>query len=199
MAEKFSRKWRLPRHFLGSFTCRKARHGTGGFTSPPKEGVLRIFLPEKSDDFGRDWTRELGYRRPLLDHRSRWSTEFKEHNLTSISRWLLNKSFVLETTELLQTNVRQRALHVLSSSADTPNTNRPMHLIFECTFTHLLNMIQRASKIRRKEKVKVAPWNVYAGAEGGRRERYSANLFVRNLGARRDGPSAPRRNHAEGT
>jgi hypothetical protein len=29
------------------------RHGTDGFTSPPKEGVLRIFSPEKSDDFGR--------------------------------------------------------------------------------------------------------------------------------------------------
>jgi hypothetical protein len=24
-----------------------------GFTSPPKEGVLRIFSPEKSDGFGR--------------------------------------------------------------------------------------------------------------------------------------------------
>jgi hypothetical protein len=38
---------------LGFFTCRKARHGTDGFTSPPKEGVLRIFLPEKSDGFGQ--------------------------------------------------------------------------------------------------------------------------------------------------
>jgi hypothetical protein len=38
---------------LGSFTCRKARHGTGGFTSPPKEGMLRIFSPEKSDGIGR--------------------------------------------------------------------------------------------------------------------------------------------------
>jgi hypothetical protein len=37
---------------LGSFTCRKARHGTDGFTSPPKEGELRIFSPEKSDGFG---------------------------------------------------------------------------------------------------------------------------------------------------
>jgi hypothetical protein len=36
---------------LGSFTCRKARHGTDGFTSPPKEGVLRIFSPEKSGGF----------------------------------------------------------------------------------------------------------------------------------------------------
>jgi hypothetical protein len=38
---------------LGSFTCRKVRHGTDGITSPLKEGVLRIFSPEKSDSFGR--------------------------------------------------------------------------------------------------------------------------------------------------
>jgi hypothetical protein len=53
-------KW--PRNFaesatstslLGSFTCRKARYGADRFTSPPKEGVLRIFSPEKSDSFGR--------------------------------------------------------------------------------------------------------------------------------------------------
>ena len=40
------------------------RHGTDRFTSPPKEGSLRIFSPEKSDGFGRVWTRELGYQRP---------------------------------------------------------------------------------------------------------------------------------------
>jgi hypothetical protein len=33
---------------LGSFTYRKARHGTDGFTSPPKEGVLRIFFRPKN-------------------------------------------------------------------------------------------------------------------------------------------------------
>jgi hypothetical protein len=37
---------------LGYFTCRKARHGTDGFTPPLKEGMLRIFSPEKSDGFG---------------------------------------------------------------------------------------------------------------------------------------------------
>jgi hypothetical protein len=37
----------------GSFTCRKARHGTDVFTSLPKEGVLRNLSPEKSDGFGR--------------------------------------------------------------------------------------------------------------------------------------------------
>jgi hypothetical protein len=31
----------------------KLRHGTDGFTSPPKEGVLRIFSPVKSDGSGR--------------------------------------------------------------------------------------------------------------------------------------------------
>jgi hypothetical protein len=30
------------------------RHGTDGFTSPPKEG-----MPEKSEGFGRDRTRDL--------------------------------------------------------------------------------------------------------------------------------------------
>jgi hypothetical protein len=38
-----------------------------------------------------------------------WSTNFKVHNLTSISCWQLNKRFVLETIELLQTNVRQKS------------------------------------------------------------------------------------------
>jgi hypothetical protein len=31
----------------------KLQHGADGFTSPPKEGTLRIFSPEKSDGFGR--------------------------------------------------------------------------------------------------------------------------------------------------
>jgi hypothetical protein len=56
MGEKWPRI--LPRvatstSLLGSFTCRKAQHGIDGFTSPPKEGVLRIFPPKKSDGFGR--------------------------------------------------------------------------------------------------------------------------------------------------
>jgi len=37
---EFCRKWRLPRHV-------NLRHGTDGFTFPPKEGGVRIFSPEK--------------------------------------------------------------------------------------------------------------------------------------------------------
>jgi hypothetical protein len=41
------------------------RHGTDGFTSPPKEGMLWIFSLKKSDDFGRVQTHDLGYQMPL--------------------------------------------------------------------------------------------------------------------------------------
>jgi hypothetical protein len=56
MCEKWPRilpKVATPTSLVGSFTCREVRHGTDCFTSPPKEGVLRIFSPEKSDGFGR--------------------------------------------------------------------------------------------------------------------------------------------------
>jgi hypothetical protein len=64
MADRILQKVATSTSLLGSFTCRKARHGTNGFTSPPKEGVLKIFPPEKSDGFGRVCTRELGYQSP---------------------------------------------------------------------------------------------------------------------------------------
>jgi hypothetical protein len=64
MAEKFSRKWRLPRHFWVLLHAVKHDMGQTALSSPPKEGVLRIFSPEKSDGFGRVWNRELGYQRP---------------------------------------------------------------------------------------------------------------------------------------
>jgi hypothetical protein len=35
------------------------QHGTDGFTSPPKEGMLRILSPEKFYGFGRVRTRDL--------------------------------------------------------------------------------------------------------------------------------------------
>ena len=96
MGEKLP--WILPKvatstSLLGSFTCRKftiysvvaeAVGPTDGFTSPRKKGALRIFSPEKSDGFGRVWTRELGYQRPArspLDHRSREKKIVKWQNL----------------------------------------------------------------------------------------------------------------------
>ena len=62
-ARVFCRKWRLPRHFWVLLHAVNLRHGTDNFTSPPKEGMPRIFLPKKSDGFSRVWTCELGYQR----------------------------------------------------------------------------------------------------------------------------------------
>jgi hypothetical protein len=43
------------------------RHGTDGFTSPPKEGMLRIFSPQKNPTASaRFEPRELGYQRPSM-------------------------------------------------------------------------------------------------------------------------------------
>jgi hypothetical protein len=48
---KFSHKIATSTAFL--LHAAKLRHGADGFTSPPKESMLRIFSPEKSDGFGR--------------------------------------------------------------------------------------------------------------------------------------------------
>jgi hypothetical protein len=42
------------------------RHETDGFTSPPKEGMLWIVSPEKTDGFSRVQTRDLVYQRPAF-------------------------------------------------------------------------------------------------------------------------------------
>jgi len=81
MGEKFPRI--LPRLATSTSLLHAVnlRHGTDGFTSPPKEGALRMFSPEKSDGFDRVWTRELGYQRLVrlpLDHRSRSSPSSAE-------------------------------------------------------------------------------------------------------------------------
>jgi len=72
---EFCRKWRIPRHFWVLLQAVNLRHGTDGFTSPPKEGALRIFF----DGFGRIWNRKIGYQRPArspLDHRNRFWNVF---------------------------------------------------------------------------------------------------------------------------
>jgi hypothetical protein len=48
---KFGLTTRLPRHGRVLLHGTNLRHGTDGFTSPPKEGMLRIF------------SSELGYQR----------------------------------------------------------------------------------------------------------------------------------------
>jgi hypothetical protein len=64
-----SERWNCGREWSGNFAeitpflrhLANLRHGANGFISLPKEGMLRIFSPEKSDGFGRERTLDLGY------------------------------------------------------------------------------------------------------------------------------------------
>jgi hypothetical protein len=62
MAGQFGLRLRLPHHRV-ILHAANLQHGTDGFTSPPKEGMLWIFSLEKSDGFGRVRTRDLGYEK----------------------------------------------------------------------------------------------------------------------------------------
>jgi len=46
-SDKFRLRIRLPRNSRDLLHAANLQHGTDGFTSPPKEGVLRIFSPLK--------------------------------------------------------------------------------------------------------------------------------------------------------
>ena len=65
---------RLPRNSRELLHAASLRHGTDGFTSPPKEGVLRIFSPLKFRRLRpglnpRTWVQKASTL--PLDHRSR--------------------------------------------------------------------------------------------------------------------------------
>jgi len=47
-SDKFSLEYPLPRNSRDLLHAANLRHGTDGFTSPPKEGVLRILSPLKN-------------------------------------------------------------------------------------------------------------------------------------------------------
>jgi hypothetical protein len=65
MFRQISSRIRLPRNSKDLVHAADLRHGTDGFTSSPKEGVLRIFSPfKKSYSFGRVWTRQHATCRP---------------------------------------------------------------------------------------------------------------------------------------
>ena len=84
MAGNLDRKLRLPRiHFRVLLHAAHMRHGTNGFTSLPKEGVQRIFLPWKIQRLRpglnpRTWVPKASTL--PLDHRSRLLRELVSLN-----------------------------------------------------------------------------------------------------------------------
>jgi hypothetical protein len=73
---------RLPRNCRDLLRATNLRHGTDGFTSPPKEGVLRIFSPLKIRRLRpglnpRTWVPKASTL--PLDHRSRLRKHIQDH------------------------------------------------------------------------------------------------------------------------
>ena len=64
MAGQFCLWFRLQRKPRVLWHAAKICDMGDGFTSPPRGACCGFFSPEKSDGFGRDRTRELGYQRP---------------------------------------------------------------------------------------------------------------------------------------
>ena len=95
------------------------RHGTDGFTSPPKEGVLRIFRPEKSDGFGRVWTHRTWVLKAStlpVDHRSRFAAHIRSYSRKKNATFNINqncdcsvKQLVLGAIHSLQTRTIEAA------------------------------------------------------------------------------------------
>jgi hypothetical protein len=71
-------KCRLPRYIKDLLHAVKLRHGTDGFTSPTKKGVLRIFFALKIRRLRpvmNPWTWVPNASTLSLDHRRRWGHE----------------------------------------------------------------------------------------------------------------------------
>ena len=78
MIRQISSRIRLPRNSRDLLHAANLRHGTDGFTSPSKEGVLRIFSPLKIRRLQpglnpRTWVPKASTL--PLDHRSRYSSD----------------------------------------------------------------------------------------------------------------------------
>ena len=75
------------------------RHGTDGFTSLQKEGVMRILSPWKSDGFGRVLNRELGYQ-------NRFSFYYNTLLCRSQNFSVVKNLFVLFISKKIKTELR---------------------------------------------------------------------------------------------
>ena len=100
MFQQISSRIRLLRNSRDLLHAANLRHGTDGFTSPPKEGVLRIFSPLKirwlRPGFNpRTWVPKASML--PLDHRSRFLFVYSHKMMNEYSRhqdWEISLQFV---------------------------------------------------------------------------------------------------------
>jgi len=103
MFRQISSRIRLPRNSRYLLHAANLRHGTDGFTSPPKEGMLRIFLPLKIRRLRlglnpRTWVPKASTL--PLDHRSHRDDKdmkFKLNRLVKKNYWLQTPNITTHT------------------------------------------------------------------------------------------------------
>ena len=91
-SDKFRLRIRFPRNSRDLLHSANLRHGTDGFTSPPKEGVLKIFSPLKIRRLRpglnpRTWVPKASTL--PLDHRSR-SVRIRDKNSQKVKMVVLS-------------------------------------------------------------------------------------------------------------
>ena len=100
-------KFRLPHKFSDPLHAVNLRHGTDDFTSPPKEGVLRIFRPknptasvgfEPANLGTKDSTLPLDHRSPYMLHKDHLKIFFgsQETSLIPSSAYTQFSNFMLK-------------------------------------------------------------------------------------------------------
>ena len=90
-------KFRFPLKFRDLLHAANLRHGTNGFTSPPKEGVLRIIFRPKNPTASAGFEpANLGIKgqHATLDHRSRYILFTKSKICIKIFKTLLHVSII---------------------------------------------------------------------------------------------------------
>ena len=91
MFRQISSRIRLPRNSRDLLHAANLRHGTDGFTSPPKEGVLRIFFALKKP------TASVGFKPANLGTKGQHATSRPPKPSSSSSLKVYNLTLILLT------------------------------------------------------------------------------------------------------
>jgi hypothetical protein len=126
MFQQISSRIRLPRNSRDLLHAANRRHGTDGFTSPPKEGVLRIFSPLKIWRLRpglNPWTWIPKASTLPLDHRRILKFDIFASCCSFYYAKCLSKQSTLYSISCIQYNVLKRSLMICN----------PQQILFGCT------------------------------------------------------------------
>jgi hypothetical protein len=120
------------------------QYGTDGFTSPPMEGMLWIFSPEKSDGFGRG--RTLVYQRPAC-HRNSYLRTTIHRDISNLTVSLAPSNNVSRLPNIL---LYLKICHVLTVVLDYLQTTSQDEIECSETSVHKIQTPRNQPKERKQ-------------------------------------------------